>query len=151
MLETCIMLQIKGLFTTTYQFQTNGQCEQFNKTLLEAVRKQVGDDSTDWDLHTSAITFAYNTQCHETTGVLPFDLVLLRSLQPFQLESPSDIGSNTCRSAEEKWLKRLEILSKKVSKESEKLRIYKRTFDKFVRPSRKQKMGQSPTRKGRAK
>lgn len=65
--ETYIILGVECLFTNTYHLHTNGQFHRFNQALLQAVRKHVFDDPIDWDLRTSSITFAYNTQSLLTT------------------------------------------------------------------------------------
>jgi hypothetical protein len=75
----CKTMGIKQHFTTPYHPQTNGQVERFNRTILAQLRAFVGDDQTTWDRYSHAVTYAYNTQVHSSTGFSPFDLVLSRS------------------------------------------------------------------------
>ncbi|CDF40678.1 unnamed protein product [Chondrus crispus] len=66
----CRILGIRNVFTTKYHPQANGQVERFNRTILSAVRKYIGDHPKDWDLFSDAVTFAYNTKVHRTTNMM---------------------------------------------------------------------------------
>lgn len=137
MLETYRILGAKGLFTTTYHPQTNGQCERFNSTLLSTVRKHTEDHPKDWDLYTSMMTFAYNTQVHESTGVSPFELVLSRAPNAFQIEEPDPDIPMSKKETEARWLARLKLLTEKHRDELEKRQWrYQEAFNKRVRPRR---------------
>ena len=85
----CIALGIRNQFTTTYNPKANGQAERYNRTLAAALRAYVSDNCTDWDIYAPAVTFAYNTQVHSTTGLRPFDLVLSRNIPSLTLEPPA--------------------------------------------------------------
>ena len=76
------LLGVKNLFTATYHPQTNGQVERFNWTILAAIRHSVSDHQHDWGLFTEALTYAYNTQPHDSTSIAPFELVLSQPPPP---------------------------------------------------------------------
>ena len=69
---------VSNAFTSTYHPQTNGQTERFNRTLTAMLRCYVDDNPQDWDRYAPALTYAYNTAVHRSTGTTPFDLVLSR-------------------------------------------------------------------------
>ena len=72
----CDRLGIKNLYTTTYHPQRNGQAELFNRNLLASLRAYISEYPKFWTEYLGAITHAYNTQVHVSTGLPPFDLVL---------------------------------------------------------------------------
>jgi transposase InsO family protein len=74
----CQILGIHQKFTTAYHPQCNGQVERFNRTILSQLRKYIGEHQNDWDLFNGALTYAYNTQVHTSTGCTPFELILSR-------------------------------------------------------------------------
>lgn len=43
--------QVKPIYTTAYHPQTDGQCERFNSTLLQTLRKLIEDKPDDWHRH----------------------------------------------------------------------------------------------------
>lgn len=104
----CQIIGIKNIFTTTYHPQANGQAERFNRTIVSALRKYIGDHPTDWDLFTPALTFAYNRQPHTSTGLAPFDLVVSRPIPPLLSEALSQEPDTTPKKARLLWAKRLE-------------------------------------------
>ena len=126
---------MKNLFTTTYHPQTNGQIERFNRTILAAIRHYVADHPKDWDLFTDALTFAYNTQVHTSTGCTPFELVLARPPASLSMEAKPSIDEVlSARDSVTQWKRRLEALMKTAGDELNKSqRRYKRSFDRRVR------------------
>jgi hypothetical protein len=54
----------------------------------------VGEHQNDWDLYHEALTFAYNTQVHTSTGISPFELTLSRPPTPMAMEPVAAIQSN---------------------------------------------------------
>eukprot|EP00171_Calliarthron_tuberculosum_P018817 IDg18817t1 len=72
------ILGVKPQFTTTYHPKANGQTERFNRTILSSLRRFIADHPKDWDLYTDALTYAYNTQAHSSTGYAPMDLTISR-------------------------------------------------------------------------
>lgn len=85
--DLCRILGVKNIFTPKCHPQTNGQVERFNRTFLFALRHCVGDHPKYWDLFTDALTYAYNSQIHESTGRVPFDLFLSRPPGALSLRS----------------------------------------------------------------
>jgi hypothetical protein len=69
---------VKQTFTTAYHPQTNGKVERHNRNILSQLRKYIGGHQDDWDLFNGALTYAYNTQLHSSTGHAPFQLILSR-------------------------------------------------------------------------
>ena len=132
-LDVCRILKVHNSFTTTYHPQTNGQVERFNRTILSALRAYVNDHPKDWDLYTSALTYAYNTQPQTSTSMAPFDLVLSKPPGPLATSLPPT-EYNGRLDFKHKWKK---WLAKVIPETQEKLRKsqerYKRNFDKRLR------------------
>ncbi len=66
--------QIKGVTTTAYHQQANGQCERFNKTLCNMLAMYVDEEQKNWDIYLKKVVSAYNLSIHETTKDTPFKL-----------------------------------------------------------------------------
>ena len=49
LLEANLIFAIQELFTTAYHPETNGQTESYNRTILSALRKFVGEHQKSWD------------------------------------------------------------------------------------------------------
>lgn len=70
--ELCKLLRIKKLQTTPYHPMTNGQSENFNKTLISMISKYINDQQTDWDTYLRAMVHAYNsTPLSHSIGYTP--------------------------------------------------------------------------------
>ena len=67
----CEKFLIKHTFSFPYHPQTNGMVERLNRTLCNSLAK-VKEQDEDWDIHISAVLFAYRTKRHSTTGYTPF-------------------------------------------------------------------------------
>ena len=104
----CSILGISNVFTSTYQPQTNGQVERYNRTILAMLRNYVNEHQDDWDRYATVLTYAYNNHVHRTTGTTPFDLVLSRPPSAFSLyHSPTSRKAQTTEQRED-YLDRLE-------------------------------------------
>jgi hypothetical protein len=92
----CQILGIHQKFTTAYHPQCNGQVERFNRTILSQLRKYIGEHQNDWDLFNGALTYAYNTQVHTSTGCTPFELILSRPPSTLILQpEPKQLETST--------------------------------------------------------
>ena len=134
--ETCQMLGVKKLYTTTYHPQSNGQVERFNRTILASLRHYVAEHPKDWDLFSDAPTYAYKTQAHESTSVAPFELVLSCPLTPLAFEATSSIDPVSDEAQyHKKWTTYAKALTSTARKEMEKRQIrYKQGFQDRVTP-----------------
>ena len=156
MLETYRILGVKELFTTTYRPQTNGQTERMNLTICGALRKFVQDHPRTWDLLTDTITYSYNTLCHESTGLSPFELVLSRPPPPWHVQMPRERANRSTRETKKKWLDRLRENLDQASEAMRKQQArYKANYDKKLQTQRVIQVGEyvlvrkeQPTRKG---
>ena len=63
---------VKHLTTTSFHPETNGQCENANKTIGTALRTRTKKD--DWDHALKLIVYAYNAAKNSTTGQEPYYL-----------------------------------------------------------------------------
>ena len=129
------MLGVKNLYTKTYHPQNNGQVERFSRTILTSLRHYVAEHPKDWDLFSDALTYAYNTQAHESTSA-PFGLFLscLPAPLAFQATPSKDPVSDEAQ-YNKKWTTYAKALTSTARKEMEKRQIrYKRGFDDRVMP-----------------
>ena len=74
----CELYGIKKSRTTAYYPAGNGQCERFNKTLIRMLSLLPEREKKRWPSHLSAVTEAYNTTPHCTTGTSPYYLMFGR-------------------------------------------------------------------------
>ena len=134
--RVCGYLGLANVFTSTYHPQTNGQVERYNRTILAMLRNYVNEHQDDWDTYVTALTYAYNTSVHRSTGTTPFDLVLSHPPPPFTIHQ--DIGNPKykadSRKSREDLVRRMEqaILSARRRLRKTQLK-YKADFDKRIR------------------
>lgn len=69
------MLGIEQVFTTPYNLQANGLCENFNGTLKKMLAKVTNEHPENWNSFLPAILFAYREVPQKSTGFSPFELV----------------------------------------------------------------------------
>ena len=74
----CKLVGIKKTRTTCYHPQGNGNCERFNRTLMDMLGTLQPDEKSDWKRHVATMTHAYNCTRHETTGYSPYYLMFLQ-------------------------------------------------------------------------
>ena len=88
----CQELNIKNLYSTPRYPQSNGLAEASNKTLLTALKKQLGSAKGKWVDELPGVLWAYRTTAHKPTGIFPFAIT-------YRMEAiiPTEIGMPTIR------------------------------------------------------
>ena len=76
--DLCKIAKVDKIRTTPYHPMTNGQCERFNKTLLNMLGTLTDEEKSDWKSHLSAMTFAYNCTRNASTNYSPYYLMFGR-------------------------------------------------------------------------
>jgi hypothetical protein len=67
--EGCFLNFTELKFSASYHHQTNGQADQVNKTMEEALRIFVQGQPKTWPKLLGMFEFAYNSSRHSTTGM----------------------------------------------------------------------------------
>lgn len=76
--DLCRLAKVNKIRTTPYHPMTNGQCERFNKTLLNMLGTLPDEEKSDWKSHISTMTFAYNCTRNASTNYSPYYLMFGR-------------------------------------------------------------------------
>ena len=93
----CLLLNIRRTRTSPYHPSANGQCERYNKTLIEMISLYIKDDQTDWDKWVPLMLFSYHSTPHASTRYTPFQLQIGR-----QPRTPFDTIAETLIETEKK-------------------------------------------------
>jgi hypothetical protein len=62
------------VFTTSYNPQTNEQCERFNRMIFGEMRHCISDNQDNWNELSYTATYAYSMTVNSSTGYAPFEL-----------------------------------------------------------------------------
>jgi len=73
--QVCNLLSIEPKVTSPSHPQTNGQTERFNRTMQTILNHYVAEHPRSWEKLLGALTLAYNSRPHRSTGVAPLELV----------------------------------------------------------------------------
>lgn len=73
--QLCEILCISKTRTTAFHPRSDGMVERLNRTIKEMILKYVKLPQTNLDKYIDAISMAYNTSVHETTGLTPYRML----------------------------------------------------------------------------
>lgn len=79
-------MSIQKNITTTYNAQSTGQVERYNRTIFAALSAYVADHSRDRELYTDVLTYACNCQRHTFPNVALLKLELSNPQGPISLK-----------------------------------------------------------------
>eukprot|EP00171_Calliarthron_tuberculosum_P023733 IDg23733t1 len=74
--------------------------------MLSSLRRFIADHPKDWDIYTDALTYAYNTQAHSSTGYAPMELTISRLPPHMEMEDYYQPIKNVCL-ARDAWISKL--------------------------------------------
>ena len=74
----CDVAGVQKLRTSPYHHQTNGQCKQFNSTLLYMLGTLTPEQKKDWKTYVPAMVHAYNCTRNTATDYSPYYLLFGR-------------------------------------------------------------------------
>ena len=77
--ELCQITGIKKSRTTSYHAMGNGQCERYNRTLLDMLGTLRPNQKQNWKLYINPLVHAYNCTRNESTGLSPYFLMFGRN------------------------------------------------------------------------
>lgn len=77
--ELCLITGMRKFRTTSYHAMGNGQCERYNRTLLNMLGTLKPEQKQNWKLHINPLVHAYNCTRNESTGVSPYFLMFGRN------------------------------------------------------------------------
>ena len=127
---------MKIVTTTLYHLQVDGQCERFNRTLLDVLRGFASEHPKSWPEYAELLAFSYNSQVHAGTGHTPFELVLsnppssLTLIPERSLEYPKEP-----RQLFKQFEQAIRLLTKSASRNIDRAQErYKQKYYKRVRP-----------------
>ena len=78
------MAGVEHTITSPYQPRTNGLVENFNKTIVNAIKKHTEKDKSQWDKWIPYVLMAYRSRIHSITKFSPFELMFGRKMNHFE-------------------------------------------------------------------
>lgn len=82
----CRMMGISNPYSTTYHPQTQGQVEQYIRTIMGQLKAYVEDHQDTWDALVSVLTLAYSSRPQQSTGVAPLEFVAPERVRTLAIE-----------------------------------------------------------------
>ena len=136
--ELCKLTGVKKFRTTPYRPQTNGQCEEFNSTLINMIGTLPSELKYNWQDHVNTLVHAYNCMGTPDTNFSPHYLMFEREPNlPIDIEfgvRTPDLVSTSSKNYVENFQKRLAWAYKKTQEVNHKEnKRNKRMHDKKVR------------------
>ncbi|KAI5347393.1 hypothetical protein L3X38_015272 [Prunus dulcis] len=90
MVKLCDKYKIRHSFSASYNPQSNGQAEAFNKVLCNILKKMVLGTKKDWHERLPEALWAYRTTVCAATGCTPYSLVYgSEAILPLEIQLPS--------------------------------------------------------------
>jgi len=89
----CNLLSIELKVTSPLHPQTSGQTERFNRTMHTILNHYVSEHPQSWDQLLGALTLAYNSRPHRSTGVAPLELFNRMGASSWALKDVSRTGA----------------------------------------------------------
>ena len=136
--ELCNLGGIDKTRTKPYHPMGNGQCERFNRTLMDMLGTLTAEQKSNWKDHIHALVHAYNATKHESTGYSPFYLMFGRhprlpidvamGVEPAERQLQK--GVSYVKDLRQRLERAYDLASKHMGKRSEKR---KEIYDKRVR------------------
>ena len=129
--EICDQAKVKKLHTTSYHPQTYGQCEHFNKTLLQMLGTLPVGEKKSWQDWVPTLVHAYNCSTSSVTGFSSYFLIYGRQPKlPIDIEYGVALDDNysDCKSYAKKLQHHLrwayEAAQKNIDKNTTRQKIY---------------------------
>ncbi|KAK1424744.1 hypothetical protein QVD17_20082 [Tagetes erecta] len=90
MKEWCDSLKIKQIFTSVAHPQGNGQVERVNRSIVEGLKKRLGEAGATWIDELPNVLWAFRTMIKTSTGETPFSLTYgSEAMIPAEIGLPS--------------------------------------------------------------
>jgi len=91
--QVCNLLSIEPRVTSPSHSQTNRQTERFNRAVPTILNHYVAEHPRSWDQLLGALTLAYSSRPHRSTGVAPLELVNLMGVPSWAFKDVSRTGA----------------------------------------------------------